>query len=116
VCDAPSDYDVWATVAGREYVLRHERRWHGQPGARRRPVAWLSTSDSGRTISATCDRGADADVDADATVGVALGMTLGMARRASSGTWWRRSSEAVRTARHETDRREKGAQVVTEGS
>lgn len=68
-------YDVRATVFGREYVLRHRRRWRARLERGGQPVAQLSTSDHGRTMSAVYRPTADI---ADAAVGVALGMTLGV--------------------------------------
>ncbi|MPZ81238.1 MAG: hypothetical protein GEV28_12900 [Actinophytocola sp.] len=68
-------YDARATIAGREYLLRHERRWRARLERDGRPVARLSTSDHGRSMSAVYQPSADAT---DASVGVALGMVLGV--------------------------------------
>jgi hypothetical protein len=68
-------YDVRATVAGREYLLRHERRWRARLERGGQPVARLSTADQGRTMSAAYEPVADA---ADATVAIGLGLTLGI--------------------------------------
>ncbi|HEY0449112.1 hypothetical protein [Actinophytocola sp.] len=68
-------YNVRATVAGREYLLRHEGRWRARLERDGQPVARLSTPDQGRTMSAVYQPAADA---ADASVGVALGMVLGI--------------------------------------
>ncbi|MGH3761359.1 hypothetical protein [Actinophytocola sp.] len=68
-------YNARATVAGREYLLRHERRWRASLERDGQPVARLSTSDRGRTMSAVYQPTADVT---DASVAVGLGMTLGV--------------------------------------
>lgn len=68
-------FNVRATVAGREYLLRHERRWRARLERGGRTVARLSTPDRGRTVTAVYQPAADAT---DASVGVALGMVLGV--------------------------------------
>jgi hypothetical protein len=68
-------FDVRATVAGREYLLRHERRWRARLVRDGQQVSRLSTPDAGATLNAEYRPGADV---VDATVGVALGMVLGV--------------------------------------
>lgn len=68
-------YDVRATVAGREYLLRHTGRRHARLDRGGQPVARLSTVEPGRTMAATYEPAADA---ADATVAIGLGLTLGI--------------------------------------
>jgi hypothetical protein len=68
-------FDVRATVVGREYLLRHERRWRARLVRDGRQVSRLSTSDGGATLRAEYQPGADV---VDATMGVALGMVLGV--------------------------------------
>jgi hypothetical protein len=63
------------TVAGREYLLRHERRWKARLERNGQRVSSLSTSDRGVTLHAVYQPGADA---VDATMGVALGLVLGV--------------------------------------
>jgi hypothetical protein len=70
-----STYDVRATVAGREYLLRHTGRWRAELERDGRRVSHLSTPDKGQTLLA--DHQPDADT-VDATMGVALGMVLGV--------------------------------------
>lgn len=70
-----STYHARATVAGREYLLRHERRWWARLERNGQQVSRLSTPDRGLTLLADYQPGADA---VDATVGIALGMTLGV--------------------------------------
>lgn len=70
-----STYNVRATVAGRSYVLHHERRWRARLERNGQQVSRLSTSDGGASVSAEYQHGADV---VDATVGIALGMTLGV--------------------------------------
>ena len=71
-------YNVRATVAGREYRLRQERRWWARLERDGQKVSQLSTSDRGLTLLADYQPGADA---VDATMGIALGMTLGVGAR-----------------------------------
>ncbi len=68
-------FNVCATVVGREYLLRHERRWRSRLERNGQPVSRLSTSDRGDTLRAVHEPGADV---VDATVGVALGLVLGV--------------------------------------
>jgi len=68
-----STYNARATVAGREYLLRHEGRWSARLERDGQPVSRLSTPDRGLTLLADYQPGADV---VDATMGVALGMTL----------------------------------------
>lgn len=68
-------YDVRATVAGREYLLRHERRWRARLLRNGQQVSRLSTQDRGQTLRATYQSGADV---VDATMGIALGVVLGV--------------------------------------
>lgn len=68
-------FDVRATVAGRDYLLRHEGRWRARLERGGQRVSRLSTSDRGETVSAVHEPGADV---VDATVGVALGLVLGV--------------------------------------
>ena len=68
-------FNVRATVVGREYLLRHERRWRARLERNGQPVSRLSTSDGGNTLSAVHEPWADV---VDATVGVALGLVLGV--------------------------------------
>jgi hypothetical protein len=68
-------FNVRASVAGREYLLRHEGRWRARLERNGQQVSRLSTSDRGATLHATYQPGADV---ADATVGVALGLVLGV--------------------------------------
>jgi hypothetical protein len=70
-----STYNVRATVAGREYLLRHERRWWARLERDGQQVSRLSTPDRGRTVLSDYQPGADV---VDATMGVAIGMTLGV--------------------------------------
>ncbi len=73
-----STYNVRATVAGREYRLRQERRWWARLERDGQKVSQLSTPDRGLTLLADYQPGADA---VDATMGIALGMTLGVGAR-----------------------------------
>lgn len=68
-------YTARATIGGRDYALVHERRWRARLERDGRPVARLSTSDGGQTMSAVYQSTADV---ADASVAVALGLTLGV--------------------------------------
>lgn len=68
-------FNVRATMAGREYLLRHERRWQARLERNGQRVSSLSTSDGGVTLHAVYQPGADA---VDATMGVALGLVLGV--------------------------------------
>jgi hypothetical protein len=68
-------YNVRATVTGRDYLLRHRRRWRARLERDNEPVADLSTSDGGQTMSARYEAGADAT---DAAVAIGLGLTLGV--------------------------------------
>lgn len=68
-------FNVRATVAGREYLLRHEGRWRARLERNGQQVSRLSTSDGGETLSAVHQPGVDV---VDATMGVALGLTLGV--------------------------------------
>jgi hypothetical protein len=68
-------FDVRATVAGREYLLRHEGRWRARLERDGQTVSRLSTTDSGETVRAAYQPGADV---VDATMGVALGLVLGV--------------------------------------
>jgi hypothetical protein len=68
-------FNVRATVAGREYLLRHERRWRARLERNGQQVSRLSTPDAGATLHADYLPGADV---VDATVGVALGLVLGV--------------------------------------
>jgi hypothetical protein len=70
-----STYDVRATVAGREYLLRHTGRWWAELERDGQRVSRLVTSDRGQTLLADYQPGAD---PVDATMGVALGMALGV--------------------------------------
>ncbi len=70
-----STFNVRATVVGREYLLRHERRWRARLERNGHTVSRLSTSDRGDTLRAVHEPGADV---VDATVGVALGLVLGV--------------------------------------
>lgn len=70
-----STFNVRATVAGREYLLRQERRRRARLERDGQQVSRLSTTDKGRTMRAEYLRGADV---VDATMGVALGMTFGV--------------------------------------
>ena len=70
-----STFNVRATVAGREYLLRHERRWRARLERNGQTVSRLSTPDRGDTLRAVHEPGADV---VDATVGVALGLVLGV--------------------------------------
>ena len=68
-------FNARATVAGREYLLRHQGRWRAHLERDGEPVAEVSTSDGGRTMSAAYRPTADVT---DATIAVGLGMTLGV--------------------------------------
>ena len=68
-------FDVRAAVAGREYLLRHEGRWRARLERNGHTVSRLSTTDSGETLRAVYQPGADV---VDATMGVALGLVLGV--------------------------------------
>lgn len=70
-----STFNVRATVAGRQYLLRHERRWWARLERDGQQVSRLSTSDRGMTLHVDYQPGADV---VDATVGLALGMVLGV--------------------------------------
>jgi hypothetical protein len=70
-----STFNVRTTVAGRQYLLRHERRWWARLERDGQQVSRLSTSDKGSTLHVDYQPGADV---VDATVGVALGMVLGV--------------------------------------
>jgi len=68
-------FNVRATVAGRDYLLRHDGRWHARLERNGLPVSRLSTSDRGATLHAAYEPGADV---VDATMSVALGLVLGV--------------------------------------
>jgi hypothetical protein len=68
-------FNVRATVSGRDYLLRHRRRWRAQLERGGQPVIDLSTSDYGQTLSAHHRPATDVT---DAAVAVGLGMTLGI--------------------------------------
>jgi hypothetical protein len=68
-------FDARATVAGREYLLRQEKRWRARLERDGQPVSRLSTTDGGQTVDTVHLPGADA---IDVTMAVALGMTIGV--------------------------------------
>lgn len=68
-------YNARASVAGREYVLRQEKRWRALLERDGRPVTTLTTRDRGQTVDTVHLPGADA---VDVTMAVALGTTMGV--------------------------------------
>lgn len=70
-----STYNVRASVAGREYHVRHRRRWRALLERNGQVVIRISTPDRGRTIHFEHEPHADA---VDSSVAVAVGCTLGV--------------------------------------
>jgi len=68
-------FNARATIAGRQYLLRQERRRRAHLERDGHTVARLSTPDQGRTMSAVYQPTTDV---MDATVAIGLGMTLGV--------------------------------------
>lgn len=66
-------FDVRAVVAGRDYLLHHERRWRAWLLRDGQPVSRLSMSDRGAMVHAEYESDA-----VDATVEVSLGIVLGV--------------------------------------